>query len=97
MMDVADVQDSRMPGVTLEACESPVAFAYTSQLNDGFALKLIPLLRMSRNHFHFHEIVGKSEAVGRVLEQIETVAPADSIVLIYGETGTTWGATYVAR
>jgi formate hydrogenlyase transcriptional activator len=37
---------------------------------------------------NFEEIVGKSEALRRVLKQVETVAPTDSTVLIYGETGT---------
>jgi formate hydrogenlyase transcriptional activator len=41
------------------------------------------------------EIVGKSEALQRVLAEIETVAPADSTVLIYGETGC--GKELVAR
>src|SRR5262249_53992524 len=37
---------------------------------------------------NFEEIVGKSAALRRVLAQVETVAPTDSTVLIYGETGT---------
>jgi formate hydrogenlyase transcriptional activator len=37
---------------------------------------------------HFDEIVGQSEALCLVLAEIETVAPADSTILIYGETGT---------
>jgi formate hydrogenlyase transcriptional activator len=41
-----------------------------------------------RSELGFEEIVGKSEALKRVLREIETVAPADSTVLIYGETGT---------
>jgi formate hydrogenlyase transcriptional activator len=43
----------------------------------------------------FEDIVGKSEALRRVLSEIETVAPADSTVLIYGETGT--GKELIAR
>ncbi len=43
----------------------------------------------------FEEIVGKSEALRRVLHQVETVAPTDSTVLIYGETGT--GKELIAR
>jgi DNA-binding NtrC family response regulator len=42
-----------------------------------------------------HSIVGDSPALRRVLEQIEQVAPADSTVLIQGETGT--GKELVAR
>jgi len=36
----------------------------------------------------FSEIVGKSAALRQVLQQVETVAPSDSTVLILGETGT---------
>src|SRR5260370_13216358 len=43
----------------------------------------------------FEDIVGKSEALRRVLSEIEMVAPADSTVLIYGETGT--GKELIAR
>jgi formate hydrogenlyase transcriptional activator len=44
---------------------------------------------------HFDEIVGKSEALKHILREIELVAPADSTVLIYGETGT--GKELIAR
>jgi DNA-binding NtrC family response regulator len=43
----------------------------------------------------FSEIVGHSTALGRVLREVETVAPTDSTVLIHGETGT--GKDLVAR
>jgi formate hydrogenlyase transcriptional activator len=36
----------------------------------------------------FNEIVGRSAPLRAVLRQVETVAPTDSTVLIYGETGT---------
>ena len=95
MTDVSNAQDSRMAGVFLEPFESPVAFAQTCQLNDGFVLQSIPLSRQIGSESHFDEIVGKSEALLRVLEEIETVAPTDSTVLIYGETGT--GKELIAR
>jgi formate hydrogenlyase transcriptional activator len=43
----------------------------------------------------FEEIVGSSEALRRVLEQVARVAPTDSTVLIQGETGT--GKELIAR
>jgi len=43
----------------------------------------------------FEEIVGSSEALRRVLAQVSKVAPADSTVLIQGETGT--GKELIAR
>jgi formate hydrogenlyase transcriptional activator len=48
-----------------------------------------------RSELHFEDIVGKSKALRHVLSEIETVAPADSTVLIYGETGT--GKELIAR
>ncbi|MCU1287244.1 MAG: transcriptional regulator, NifA subfamily, Fis Family [Acidobacteriales bacterium] len=47
------------------------------------------------SEYGFEEIVGRSEALRRVLRQIETVAPTDSTVLICGETGT--GKGLIAR
>jgi formate hydrogenlyase transcriptional activator len=79
----------------LQEFESPVAFSPVCALNDRFALKPVPLKRRTPSEFQFKEIVGKSEALQRVLEEIETVAPADSTVLVYGETGT--GKELIAR
>jgi DNA-binding NtrC family response regulator len=44
---------------------------------------------------NFEEIVGTSAALKAVLNEVEVVAPTDSSVLIYGETGT--GKELVAR
>ena len=43
----------------------------------------------------FADIVGKSPAIQRVLEQVAIVAPTDSTVLLHGETGT--GKELIAR
>jgi len=48
-----------------------------------------------RSEINFAEIVGQSPALRRVLKEVETVAPTDSTVLIYGETGT--GKELIAR
>jgi DNA-binding NtrC family response regulator len=48
-----------------------------------------------RSEISFSEIVGKSAALRQVLQQVETVAPTDSTVLILGETGT--GKELIAR
>jgi formate hydrogenlyase transcriptional activator len=47
------------------------------------------------SEMNFEQIVGKSSALRRVLKQVETVAPTESTVMIYGETGT--GKELVAR
>ena len=43
----------------------------------------------------FEDIVGKSSAIQKVLEQVAIVAPTDSTVLLHGETGT--GKELIAR
>ena len=47
---------------------------------------------VERNH---HEVVGRSEAIRRVLMKAEQVAPTNSAVLLLGETGT--GKELIAR
>ncbi len=73
------------------------AFAYgeISQLKDRLARENVYLESEIRSELHFEDIVGNSEPLQRVLREIETVAPADSTVLIYGETGT--GKELIAR
>lgn len=41
-----------------------------------------------RSEHNFDDIVGKSDALHKVLEQVAIVAPTDSTVLLHGETGT---------
>ncbi len=48
-----------------------------------------------RSEHNFDDIVGKSDALYKVLEQIAIVAPTDSTALLHGETGT--GKELVAR
>jgi len=47
------------------------------------------------NPRRFEQIIGKSAALEAVLEQVQRVAPADSTVLVHGETGT--GKELIAR
>jgi transcriptional regulator with GAF, ATPase, and Fis domain len=48
-----------------------------------------------RREHNFEEIVGNSPALLEVLGQVQRVAPTDSTVLVYGETGT--GKELIAR
>jgi transcriptional regulator with GAF, ATPase, and Fis domain len=41
-----------------------------------------------RDERYFEDIIGNSSVLRCVLQEVETVAPADSTVLIIGETGT---------
>jgi formate hydrogenlyase transcriptional activator len=77
------------------AIENALAFGEVSDLKDKLAQEKLYLEGEIRSELKFEEIVGKSEALRRVLEQVETVAPTDSTVLIYGETGT--GKELIAR
>ncbi len=77
------------------AVENAVAFEEVSDLKNKLTLEKLYLEDEIRSELKFEEIVGKSEALRRVLHQVETVAPTDSTVLIYGETGT--GKELIAR
>jgi formate hydrogenlyase transcriptional activator len=63
-------------------------------LNDLAAKALYPEAELHPDE-KLHEIVGKSAALRLLLNQVETVAPTKSTVLICGETGT--GKELVAR
>jgi len=63
----------------------------TSEFDDG---RIFPGLETSPD-LCFEDIIGKSKALRRVLEQVAIVAPTDSTVLLHGETGT--GKELVAR
>ena len=71
-------------------------FSETSFLNAGVLdeqqLYLQPEIS---SEYCFEDIVGKSRAIQKVLEQVAIVAPTDSTVLLHGETGT--GKELIAR
>src|SRR5271165_3656825 len=56
--------------------------------------QLCPISEISSD-YGFEDIVGKSSALRRVLEQVAIVAPTSATVLIHGETGT--GKELIAR
>jgi len=77
------------------AVENALAYGEISQLKDRLARENVYLESEIRSELHFDDIVGNSKALQRVLTDVETVAPTDSTVLIYGETGT--GKELIAR
>jgi formate hydrogenlyase transcriptional activator len=77
------------------AIENALAFSEVSDLKNKLAQEKLYLEDEIRSELKFEEIIGKSEALRLVLQQIEIVAPTDSTVLIYGETGT--GKELIAR
>jgi formate hydrogenlyase transcriptional activator len=77
------------------AVENSLAYGQVSELKDKLAQENVYLESEIRSELYFEEIVGNSEPLRSVLQEIEIVAPADSTVLIYGETGT--GKELIAR
>jgi formate hydrogenlyase transcriptional activator len=77
------------------AVENALAYGQISELKNQLAQENLYLEDEIRTGMNFEEIIGKSAALRRVLRQVETVAPTESTVLIYGETGT--GKELVAR
>jgi len=71
------------------------AFEEIKRLKDELYRENLALKEEIDDASMFEEIVGTSEVLRRVLVQVSKVAPADSTVLITGETGT--GKELVAR
>jgi len=77
------------------AVENALAYGQISELTDKLAQEKLYLEDEIRSEANFKEIIGKSQALHRVLKLVETVAPTGSTVLISGETGT--GKELIAR
>jgi formate hydrogenlyase transcriptional activator len=63
------------------------AVAEVERLKNDLQAENVHLRREARERFGMARVVGKSAAVGQVLDQIEQVAMTDSTVLLLGETG----------
>src|SRR5205085_11739101 len=77
------------------ALENALAYKRIEELNARLAEEKVYLEDEIRTENRFEEIIGQSRALKTILKQVETVAPTDSTVLIYGETGT--GKELIAR
>jgi formate hydrogenlyase transcriptional activator len=77
------------------AVENALAYGVISELTHKLAQEKLYLEDEIRTEANFKEIVGKSQALHRVLKLVQTVAPTGSTVLISGETGT--GKELIAR
>jgi transcriptional regulator with GAF, ATPase, and Fis domain len=78
---------------TMAALEK--SLAEVQELKDRAEAENVMLHREVRHVLGFETIVGRSDALARVLSQVGQVAPTDSPVLLLGETGT--GKDLVAR
>jgi formate hydrogenlyase transcriptional activator len=85
----------QVAGPVAIAVENAMAYGQIAELTDKLAREKVYLEDEIRSELNFEEIIGKSEALRIVLQQVETVAPTDSTVLICGETGT--GKELIAR
>jgi len=77
------------------AVENALAYGEIAGLKDKLTQEKLYLEDEIRSNANFEQIVGTSPALQRVLKLVETVAPTNSTVLIYGETGT--GKELIAR
>jgi formate hydrogenlyase transcriptional activator len=93
---VADLQYfSQAAGQVAIALDNALSYERIAELNARLAEEKVYLEDEIRTDNRFEEIVGQSRALKSILRQVETVAPTDSTVLIYGETGT--GKELMAR
>jgi formate hydrogenlyase transcriptional activator len=86
---------TRVAGQIAIAVRNAMSYQRIGELNAQLAREKLYLEDEIRSDHQFEEIIGRSQALGRVLREIETVAPTDSTVLILGETGS--GKELVAR
>ena len=77
------------------ALENALSFQRIEELNERLSEEKVYLEDEIRTDNRFEEIVGQSRVLKAVLKEVETVAPTDSTVLVYGETGT--GKELLAR
>ncbi|MDP9146655.1 MAG: sigma 54-interacting transcriptional regulator [Acidobacteriota bacterium] len=77
------------------AVENALAFKEIDALKDKLAEEKLYLEEEIRSEFNFEEIIGDAPSLKRALAQVELVAPADTAVMILGETGT--GKELIAR
>ena len=75
--------------------ENALHYREIRALKDQLSNEKLYLEDEIRAELNFAQIVGSSASLRRVLKAVETVAPTDSTVLIFGETGT--GKELIAR
>jgi len=77
------------------ALDNALAYGRLSATRNRLEDERLYLESEIRAEYNFEDLVGKSAALRKVLDQIEIVAPTGSTVLLHGETGT--GKELIAR
>jgi formate hydrogenlyase transcriptional activator len=77
------------------AIDNALAYGRLSASRDHLEDQRVYLESEINSEYNFEDIVGRSSAFQKVLEQVTIVAPTDSTVLLHGETGT--GKELIAR
>jgi formate hydrogenlyase transcriptional activator len=77
------------------AVENALAYREIRDLKEQLSKEKLYLEDEIRAEMNFAQIIGSSASLRKALKRVETVAPTDSTVLIYGETGT--GKELIAR
>jgi len=77
------------------AVENALAYGEIQKLRDQLSKEKVYLENEIRSEMNFGQIIGSSASLRKALKRLESVAPTDSTVLIFGETGT--GKELIAR
>ena len=92
----ADVElFTHIAGQLAIAVENSLAYHELASLKNKLVSEKRYLEEEIQTEYNFEEIIGQSAALKKVLQQVATVAPTDSAVLLCGETGT--GKELIAR
>ena len=70
------------------AVDNAIAYGRVTEARDRLEEERLYLESEIRSEYTFEDIVGKSAALRKVLDQVAIVAPTGSTVLLHGETGT---------
>jgi formate hydrogenlyase transcriptional activator len=85
----ADVElFTQIAGQLAIAVENSLTYHELASLKNKLVSEKRYLEEEIQTEYNFEEIIGRSAALKKVLQQVATVAPTDSAVLLCGETGT---------
>ncbi len=86
---------AQVAGQIALAVENALAYRQIEELKNKLAGEKLYLEDEIRSEYRFAEIIGSSASIKNVLRLVQIAAPADTTVLIQGETGT--GKELIAR